>query len=207
MKRTSSKSEKCSYCGKSEIHERSNCPAKDSKCRNCNKTGHWDIVCKSPRKEKAKVKYTAFEDSQTEEDHVHNIVVNNVNLETPRVTIKYSHKKISCTKSSIPDTGAEVTVAGRNLLQDLKLKEKDFNLKENRNLYCANNTKMDVIGTALVKIKLNDVETKENIVFCENQSNILLSWKVCKRLSIIPQDFPTQLKVNTIKKISIPEMK
>ena len=207
MKRTSSKSENCSYCGKNEIHERSNCPARDSKCRNCNKTGHWDIACKFPRKEKAKVKYAAYEDSQEEEDHVHNIVVNNVNLETPRVTIKYSHKKKSCTKSSIPDTGAEVTVAGRNLLQDLKLKEKDFNLKENRNLYCANNTKMDVIGTALVKLKLNDVETEENIVFCENQNNILLSWKACKRLSIIPQNFPTQLKVNTIKELSIPEMK
>ena len=38
----------CFFCGKPR-HDRSNCPARDSECRNCKKKGHWAQVCKSSK--------------------------------------------------------------------------------------------------------------------------------------------------------------
>ncbi|XP_066910469.1 uncharacterized protein [Clytia hemisphaerica] len=38
--------ELCYFCGNSR-HARSNCPARESECRNCKKKGHWAKVCRS----------------------------------------------------------------------------------------------------------------------------------------------------------------
>ena len=40
--------EPCFFCGRSR-HPRSQCPARDSQCRNCGKKGHWKEVCNSGR--------------------------------------------------------------------------------------------------------------------------------------------------------------
>lgn len=38
--------EDCFFCG-NQRHPRSKCPARESECRKCKKTGHWAKVCKS----------------------------------------------------------------------------------------------------------------------------------------------------------------
>lgn len=38
--------ELCYFCGNAR-HARSNCPARESECRNCKKKGHWAKVCRS----------------------------------------------------------------------------------------------------------------------------------------------------------------
>ena len=38
--------DKCFFCGLNK-HPRNSCPAKDSTCNNCGKTGHYTEVCKS----------------------------------------------------------------------------------------------------------------------------------------------------------------
>ena len=42
----STKKDACYFCGNNR-HPRSNCPARDSECRNCSRKGHWAKVCKS----------------------------------------------------------------------------------------------------------------------------------------------------------------
>ncbi|XP_048586619.1 uncharacterized protein K02A2.6-like [Nematostella vectensis] len=37
----------CHWCGKKADHVKKDCPAKDAKCRNCGKTGHYAVVCRS----------------------------------------------------------------------------------------------------------------------------------------------------------------
>lgn len=45
-KKPSNSKEKCYFCGNPR-HPRANCPANNSICKNCQKRGHWDKVCKS----------------------------------------------------------------------------------------------------------------------------------------------------------------
>ena len=44
--KSSQTKELCYFCGNAR-HARSNCPAKESECRNCKKKGHWAKVCHS----------------------------------------------------------------------------------------------------------------------------------------------------------------
>ena len=44
----SQKRHRCNWCGKIPPHDKSRCPARDKICNNCNKRGHFKIVCKSP---------------------------------------------------------------------------------------------------------------------------------------------------------------
>ena len=39
----------CYCCGASPSHPKSKCPAKDAVCRGCNKTGHYEKVCRSKK--------------------------------------------------------------------------------------------------------------------------------------------------------------
>ena len=198
----SKKNDQCYYCGRERHQSRNECPARASTCRNCNKVGHWDCVCLAPKKNNdQKVKFTA----QDEDDYIHNLSVNQINLKTPRVTAKFTFKNNSTSSSSIPDTGAEVNVAGENLMKALNIKTSDLNCKNNSNLRCANDSRMKVIGSAQVKIKINNIETTEKIIFCNNQKEILLSWHTCKKLAIISDNFPTQIRRNEIEEKSIRE--
>ena len=39
----------CSRCGKSLLHDRQRCPARDATCHKCRKRGHYQRVCKSAK--------------------------------------------------------------------------------------------------------------------------------------------------------------
>ena len=91
-----------------ERHHSHECSAKSSQCRNCNRTGHRDTACRTP-KNKQKVKLTVLDD---DEGCIHNVSINQINLKTPKVMTEYIFKNQSCSLSSIADTGTEVTVDG-----------------------------------------------------------------------------------------------
>ena len=41
------KSKACGWCGKSPLHKKQQCPAKDAVCHTCGKPGHIQSVCRS----------------------------------------------------------------------------------------------------------------------------------------------------------------
>ena len=53
----------CGFCGRSNGHARDDCPAKDKKCNNCEKLGHFAAKCRKPKK--AKVAEVAAESAPT----------------------------------------------------------------------------------------------------------------------------------------------
>ena len=69
-----------------------------------------------------------------DEDCIHNVSINQINVKTPRVVTKYLFRNLSCSLLSIPDIGAEVIVAGINPMNSLKITEPDLYTQENSNL-------------------------------------------------------------------------
>ena len=57
-RRNENSSGKCRRCGKYSSHNRQECPAKDAKCRKCNKKGHCAAMCGT----KTVVRYLEDED-------------------------------------------------------------------------------------------------------------------------------------------------
>ena len=74
---------------------------------------------------------------------------------------------------------------------------KDVRCKEMEKLFAANNTEIKVLGKINVEIQYGDAKIIEEITICDTQkSDILLSWKCCQQLKIIPEDFPEPIKIN-----------
>ena len=106
------------------------------------------------------------------------------NTKTPAMMVKMTAKTACATFSNvvraIPDTGAEVSIAGRGLLDKLGLKKGDMKKSEHESLCAANDTKIKVIGKMSVKIEYEGQESTEDVLICDTKKNdILLSWKCC----------------------------
>ena len=104
---------------------------------------------------------------------------------------------------AIPDTGAEVNVGGTKLLDQLQLCERDLRDGPYSKLVAANRSLLKKLGTLPITITLNETAIKDDIVICEGQNDLLLSWKTCRDLAIIPDNFPKQIgKINVNPVIS-----
>ena len=100
----------------------------------------------------------------------------------------------SGTVEGIADTGAQMIVGGENVMEDLKLKEKDL-FPVSLKVKVADNRKTEVIGGAFVGIKAADVQnkettTKELIYFVKGVKGLFLSKSCCRKLGIIAKNFP-----------------
>lgn len=94
-----------------------------------------------------------------------------------------------CSLNVIPDTGAEVTVAGEKYLSILKVKKSWLNPPK-KNLKHVGGGRISVIGSCYLSFTVNLQTTIQEVHFIPNTSNIFLSITACKELKLIPQDFP-----------------
>ena len=84
-----------------------------------------------------------------------------------------------------------MSVASTALLSKLGLSMKDARRPPQERLYAANDTRIEVLGKLNITISYEGNETNEEILICNTaKDDVLLSWKCCQRLKIIPQDFP-----------------
>ena len=85
------------------------------------------------------------------------VKINAIATKTPKVLTKLSMKRNGITHSNrvtaIPDTGAEMTVAGKDLLEKLGLTRRDIRSPNTTRLYAANDTEIRVIGTINAEIE------------------------------------------------------
>ena len=77
-------------------------------------------------------------------------------IKTPRIYTKIStnrggkvHSKVV---SAVPDTGAEMSVAGEDLLEKLRLRRDEICSLQRKKLYALNGTHMEVIDKIIVEI-------------------------------------------------------
>ena len=118
-------------------------------------------------------------------------------MRTPRIKVKLRYPNSETLVHAIPDTGAEVNIGGTKLLDQLQLCERDLCDGPYSKLVAANGSLFKKLGTLPITITLNKTSIKDNIVICEGQNELLLSWKTCSDLTVIPDNFPKQIgKIN-----------
>ena len=178
---------KCFSCGrlghKSKAPE---CKATDKTCRNCEKKGHFETVCKAPKRHSS--------GPQTNNLGVGSLSVTNTEfepLENIEVTLS-TQDGDSIQADALPDTGANVSCISPSTLKLLGLSTNDLE-KEEREPSSADGTTLKVVGRISLKVKFGRFFTTEPFFVVAKLRRPILSRKCLKRLHLIPQNFPHEV--------------
>ena len=87
-------------------------------------------------------------------------------------------QRINC----IPDTGAEISICGENILKQLKINEDDLLHEYDEKLVAANSTEIETLGKISLKMQLNQRSTVEDIIVCKNQEILFYSRGRCVKI-------------------------
>ena len=185
-------SKKCTRCGKSPMHGRKDCPAKEAECRKCFVKGHYEAMCRSKK---------TLRRLEEEEDVILGVItavdsrkraksrgaasVNSLELQDPWHTkILDNGKKVNFRV----DTGAAVTVVPRRYFT----KNSPLIQKTNKKLFGPGKTKIDVIGQFQATLTTEHTETKQTMFVVGNLQEPLLGRSAIEALHLLE-------RVNTLQ--------
>ena len=185
----------CKRCGLYH-NNNSKCPAYNSTCLYCSKVGHWTKVCMKKKFNQSK---KSNNNKQENEKSIKGLIVADIQSgsNTPKIILNCSpaNEEGNLIKvKATPDTGADISVCGTNLLINMGLQVNKKRKPMNSTVKAANGTIIKTKGIIRIKMQLEDNIIYEDVVVCDNQEELLLSWKTCKKLHLIPQDFPNPIK-------------
>ena len=190
----------CPGCGL-QTHQggRAQCPAFKQTCRYCLKVGHFARVCHSrllQQKPPAAKAITTTED--TDQDPVEPIApalttisLNQIKATDPAPTVmmRIITPNGSCQTQVLPDSGADISAAGEQILSQLN-EHRDNLLPSEFAPHAANGQKMKSMGKMCVQFRLVGKEHSEEMYIFPNMRGIIMSWKAAKALCILPSYYP-----------------
>ena len=173
----------CGYCGK-EPHSREACPALHSKCNDCDKPGHWSVVCQSKGKQKQKFRSRKLVHQVSESDSSsdgENYFLGSLNKEELE---EYWSANIAINESPHHfklDTGASVTVIGdtAEILKTVQLR------KSKKTLRGPGGTNLTPVGAFTADLCYKGKHINETIYVLKDQSCSLLGKGACVELGIV----------------------
>ena len=196
----------CQGCG-SSIHPggRQQCPAVNRRCNFCKKVGHIAKVCRAKRNTSRPPSYAALalqveQSAEPEELHpeVNTSSVSGMGFEpAPTIMVSISSLNGQATVEVLPDSGADVCVAGMSLLQQLQ-EIPDNLIPSNITPRTVNGSVMQPLGKLPVTITLKGRKCLEDFHIYSNVDRVLISWKVARNLSILPDTYPRPIEPPSI---------
>lgn len=157
------KQNSCSWCGRTCIHDRVHCPAKDQKCNNCGKLGHFKAVCRSP------AKVGGVSKSEPEEDSIFLGAVRPHSDETWAIELTLQGKLVTLQFN----TGAEVTIISDTLWREVgqpKLTQSE------RTLHGPDACVIPTLGKFCGTFTHNDRRVESEVYVAKRLTKSLLAW-------------------------------
>lgn len=172
----------CKRCNRK--HKSKSCPAYGKICINCGKYNHFAVSCHK-EKNKKRIDNVQQDTGESENEFVINSVANrNINAVSWSQCIQVENKLI---KFKL-DTGAEVNVISKNVLDRIQYKNKIRTTSHVIEAYGSFN--LNPLGIVNLKCSHNNIELYEDFVVINNSAQPLLGLDTC-------------LKLNLIKKLSV----
>ncbi|KAK4313075.1 hypothetical protein Pmani_015544 [Petrolisthes manimaculis] len=206
----------CDRCG-SRPHPKDRCPAVGERCRSCGKVGHYAKRCRSKTVKGVK-------DPPGLRDRRGNVlcVVSNprdtgspcsaiytaqtravgatatslVGPTSPSINLQVQAGDKSGWVECMPDTGADTTVMGSELLDTLGLTSADLRPSPELGLSNPDGSPMacPILGSLYATMTYGEISIQGWIIVVGGLSRQLLSYHHTKQLRIVPQDYPRQMK-------------
>ena len=95
---------KCMRCGKPDHQPRQKCPAKNAKCKQCHKIGHFHKVCQSKKRTRQRANLVQTPPQDDDDTHINENGVRQPN--PPRVNMFKLVNHIEATKGSQESTSS-----------------------------------------------------------------------------------------------------
>ena len=191
----------CPGCG-AQAHQggRAQCPAFKQTCRFCLKVGHFARACHSrqPPQKHPRQKYPAAKAITAEEDEVDQETTSMTVLSVkqvatidpaPTIMVEVSTIHGSVCTAILPDSGADISAAGENILPPLNEYKENLLPSEFRPRV-ANGQRMCPIGKMCVHFQLAGKEHKEDMYIFPTLDGVIMSWKAAKALNVMPPHYP-----------------
>ena len=218
----------CGYCGKGR-HDREKCPAKDKKCFQCQRTGHFGHMCRSTTASHAEDKASLQQESGTDTrvssviakakvpltsetgnvEHVNSLSTGRWPLETLdciRVTLSTKEGR-SRTIDMLPDTGANVNLIrlddARTIWPDDMMEQTLLNPPRQ-----VSGQPLNVHGYIDADLYAEDEDGQlrhlkdVRFIVSRDITRALLSRSVCKALGLIGKNFPRKFEANMTEAVS-----
>ena len=197
------KQKQCSFCGNSWHDNLKNCPALNSKCESCKKTGHWAKVCKSKR-------FNNFTKNSAivNDENIHEETNNNFNvIASTRNTssrgyldIKIANQKIT----ALIDTGSDNTFIETSFLNQHGI----FYDKILRNVTMANNSTFQITGELFADIEIGENIYKNTKIFTTESlvAKMIIGKDILSKHSAVTLQFGGKLSETTLC-LSISQLK
>ena len=182
----------CPGCG-GGFHQggRKQCPAYHLQCNNCKRFGHLAKVCRGRKSPDQAPSTMAVHTTPHQDQYSPRISASQGHTIGPAPTIDVHISSLNgdADIKTLPDSGADISVAGKAALKSLG--EHEDNLLPSQIVPRAvNGTRMHPIGKLPVTLTLGQRKFVDDLHIYTDVEGILLSWKAAKGLSILPQCYP-----------------
>ena len=200
----------CPGCG-SAPHSggRQQCPATNRTCNFCKKIGHFARVCHARRNAPRPPPYSArsLHNESPVDPEDPSLELNGVEINTsstanrnhepaPMIEVHVSSLNGQADLDVLPDSGADISVAGPSLLHHLS-EHPDNLLPSTITPRTVNGSVMQPMGKLPVTLSLESRTCTENFHIYRDVDKTLLSWKTTQGLSILPTCYPQPLCTHT----------
>ena len=188
--RSKYKDNRCGQCGTPNWSRQHICPARTVECRNCKKKGHYEKMCRLPRR----IQHVDKASSSAEEDNWDYNKIQSINNKKKgdyfHVTLLVNNAPIKF----IVDSGSPVTLILQRLFNEItKVEKSKTNYKD------VNNNTIEFVGSTEAMVKTNNTTLQLPLLITKANITPLMGLDWMKRLEISLNTTNENIKIHNIR--------